>query len=102
VFAAGWTGSIQLIGGPFPTWMIAIGTSAAILLIVPTLAVGLNWYMTATTFGSDWRSRSDFVYRFILFGALSYFVVSAVGILLACYKVSETTQFSLVPIAWFI
>ncbi len=99
LFTAGWTGSIQLIGGPFPTWMIAIGTSAAILLIVPTVAVGLNWYMTATTLGSDWRFRSDLVYRFILYGALSYFVVSAGAILLACYKVSEVTQFSLVPMA---
>src|SRR5207247_5396240 len=49
LLAAGWTGSIQLIGGPLPSWMIAIGSSAAIVLIIPTIAVALNWYMTGAS-----------------------------------------------------
>jgi cytochrome c oxidase cbb3-type subunit 1 len=99
VLFAGWTGPIQLIGGPLPTWMIAIGTSAALLLIVPTVAVGYNWYMTVAGLRFDRRDASNVVLRCILFGALAYFVASVGGILLGCYRVSAITQFSLVPLA---
>jgi cytochrome c oxidase cbb3-type subunit 1 len=94
---AGWTGSIQLIGGPFPAWMIATGSSAAILLIVPTVAVGFNWYMTVVGFRFSRGDAENIVLRYILFGALAYFVSSAGGILLGFYGVSAITQFSLVP-----
>lgn len=99
LLAAGWTGSIQLIGGPLPSWMIAIGTSAGILLILPTIAVGFNWYMTGGRIRFDRSAGGDIVLGHIQLGALSYFVASIGGILLACYKVSEVTQFSLVPLA---
>ncbi|HMC28938.1 MAG TPA: cbb3-type cytochrome c oxidase subunit I [Verrucomicrobiae bacterium] len=99
LLAAGWTGSIQLIGGPLPSWMIAIGTSAGILLILPTIAVGFNWYMTGGRIRFDRADRGNIVLRYIQFGAFSYFVASICGILLAVYKVSEVTQFSLVPLA---
>jgi len=96
---AGWTGSVQLIGGPLPTWMIAIGTSAALLLIVPMIAVGYNWYQTVAGLQFDRRNASDIVLRCTFFGALSFFVATIGGILLACYRVSAITQFSLVPLA---
>jgi cytochrome c oxidase cbb3-type subunit 1 len=94
---AGWTGSVQLIGGPFPSWMIAIGTSAAILLIVPTVAVGYNWYKTVVGFRFSRPDAGNVVLRYILFGALAYFVSSAGVILLGFYSVSAITQFSFVP-----
>jgi len=99
VLFAGWTGSTQLIGGPLPTWMIALGTSAALLLIVPTIAVGYNWYMTIAGLRFEPRDASNVVLRCILLGALGYFVASIGGILLGCYRVSAITQFSLVPLA---
>src|SRR6185369_821838 len=68
---ASWTGSVQLIGGPFPTWMVAIGTSAALLLIVPTVAVAYNWYMTVAGLRFDRRDAANVVLRCILFGALA-------------------------------
>src|ERR1043166_3862460 len=96
---ASWTGSVQLIGGPFPTWMIAIGTSAALLLIVPTLAVAYNWYMTVAGLRFDPRDAGNVVLRCILFGALAYLVSSVMAILLGCYRIAAITQFSLVPLA---
>ena len=97
--AAGWTGSIQLIGGPLPSWMIAIGASAAIVLILPTVAILLNWYLTAGVVRFDRQEPADIVLRYVFWGAVSYLVASVCGILLACYPVSEITQFSLVPLA---
>jgi cytochrome c oxidase cbb3-type subunit I len=116
--AAGWTGSIQLIGGPLPSWMIAIGSSAAIVLILPTIAVGLNWYMTVApakagastanppglAIGGQLRQvpglfRGDIVLRFISFGTLAYFVATICSIILASYAVASITQFSFVPMA---
>src|SRR4051812_15203712 len=88
ILFGGWTGSIQLIGGPLPSWMIALGTSAALLLIVPTIAVGYNWYMTIVGLRFEQRDAGNIVLRCILFGALSYFVASIGGILLGCYRVS--------------
>ena len=123
VFAAGWTGSIQLIGGPLPTWMIAIGSSAALVLVVPTIAVGFNWYMTGccasnaresgalppstvgamiacfVRFMTASQPLSNVVLRFISFGALGYFVSSVAAIMLGCYRVASITQFSFVPLA---
>ena len=99
LLAAGWTGSIQLIGGPFPTWMVAIGTSAAILLILPTIAVAFNWYMTGGRIRFERADSGNIVHCFVRFGALSYLVTSLCGILLGCYKISEITQFSFVALA---
>jgi cytochrome c oxidase cbb3-type subunit I len=113
---AGWTGSLQLIGGPLPTWMIAIGSSAAIVLILPTIAVGLNWYKTVVPakaptpgrssleIGPQLRQipalfRGDIVLRFISFGAFAFFVATICNILLGCYVVASITQFSFVPTA---
>jgi cytochrome c oxidase cbb3-type subunit 1 len=79
--------------------MIAFGSSAAVLLIVPTVAIGLNWYMTGAGMQCDKRACSDVVLRCIFFGALAYFVSSIGTILLSCYPVAKVTQFSLVPLA---
>lgn len=96
---AGWTGSIQLMGGPLPAWMIAVGTSAALLMIIPTMAVAYNWYMTIAAVKFDRRDSGNIVLRCVLFGVLSFFVVSVGGILLGFYGVSAITQFSFIPLA---
>jgi cytochrome c oxidase cbb3-type subunit 1 len=116
LIAAGWTGSIQLIGGPLPSWMTAIGSSATIVLIIPTVAVALNWYMTGTT-GSGVKGQNaekfcpisrgcrqlrfsgDGVASFLVFGGLCYFIASIGGILMGCPSFARITQFSLVPLA---
>src|SRR5205085_7295531 len=64
-----------------------------------TIAVGFDWYMTGGRFQFRGNDGANDVLRWVQFGILSYFVTSICGILLGCYRISEITQFSLVPLA---
>jgi len=99
VLFAGWTGSTQLLGGPLPSWMIAIGTSASVLLIAPTIAVAFNWYKTISGARFAGRDVANTVLRFTLFGAVAFLMASGGQILLGCPRISSITQFSFVPLA---
>lgn len=41
-----WTGGAQIIGGPVPAWITSAGVAASIMMIVPALALGLNFHLT--------------------------------------------------------
>jgi cytochrome c oxidase cbb3-type subunit 1 len=41
-----WSGLSQLAGGPLPRWMLATGSAAKLVLLVPALAFALNWELT--------------------------------------------------------
>lgn len=41
-----WSGTSRLIGGPLPAWMVSVGVAAAVMLIIPALAVALNFHFT--------------------------------------------------------
>lgn len=49
VFFGNWSGLSQLVGGPLPRWMLATGSAAKLVLLVPALAFAVNWEMTHRT-----------------------------------------------------
>lgn len=96
-FFAQWTGMTRLISGPVPAWMPSVGVAANGLMLVPLIAVAMNWYLTAE--GRVRVLKQSDTGRFIWFAAISYVVAASVQILLGLREVSEVTQFTYAEVA---
>jgi cytochrome c oxidase cbb3-type subunit 1 len=93
-----WTGMTRLIDGPFPAWMITASIAATIVTIIPVATVGLNLHMTAADHFQLLRYSPTL--RFTVFGAMSYTVFSALGILLSFRSVARYLDFTQANIAY--
>jgi cytochrome c oxidase cbb3-type subunit I len=93
-----WTGMQRMVDGPFPAWMITASIAATILTIIPVATVGLNHHMTMQ--GHFPLLRYSPTLRFTVFGAISYTVFSAVGVVLSLRSVSRYLDFSQASIAY--
>lgn len=87
-----WTGMQQLIDGPFPAWMVTASIAATILTIIPVATVGLNHHMTMA--GHFQLLRYSPTLRFTVFGAMSYTLFSAVGVLISLRSVARYVHFT--------
>ncbi len=97
-FFASWTGMQRLVDGPFPAWMITASIAATILTIIPVATVGLNHHMTMR--GYFGLLRYSPTLRFTVFGAISYTVFSAVGVLISLRSVARYVHFTQASIAY--
>jgi cytochrome c oxidase cbb3-type subunit 1 len=95
---ASWTGMQRLVDGPFPAWMVTASIAAAILTIIPVATVGLNHHMTMR--GNFGLLRYSPTLRFTVFGAISYTVFSAVGVLMSLRSVARYTHFTQASIGY--
>jgi cytochrome c oxidase cbb3-type subunit 1 len=95
---ASWTGMQRLVSGPFPAWMITASIAATILTIIPVATVGLNHHMTMQGYFPVMRYSPTL--RFTVFGAMSYTVFSAVGILMSLRSIAKYLHFTQVSIAY--
>jgi cytochrome c oxidase cbb3-type subunit I len=96
-FLVQWTGLTRLISGPVPAWMVSVGIAANGLMLVPLIAVAINWYLTAA--GRVRVLRQSDTGRFIWFAAISYIVAAAAQILLGLRETSEVTHFTYAEVA---
>ena len=87
-----WCGIPQ--GAPVPAWLPTISSFAAIITLVPVIAVGLIAWQTLC--GGEKSPPSGGPYCFIRFGLGSFLVSSLMLIAMACPKISQVTQFT-----WF-
>lgn len=92
-----WAGTHHLIGGPIPMWLSTVGIVGSLLMFVPVAAVGVNHHFTMV--GHFHRLRDSPTLRFVVFGAVSYTIVSVQGSLTALRSVNETTHFTHYTIA---
>jgi cytochrome c oxidase cbb3-type subunit I len=95
---ASWTGMQRMVDGPFPAWMITASIAAMILCIIPVATVGLNHHMTMRGYFPLMRYSPTL--RFTVFGAISYTVFSAVGVLISLRSVASVVHFTQVSIAY--
>src|SRR6266481_342031 len=93
-----WTGMQRLVDGPFPAWMITASIAATILTIIPVATVGLNHHMTMQGYFPLMRYSPTL--RFTVFGAISYTVFSALGVLISLRSVARYVNFSQANIAY--
>jgi cytochrome c oxidase cbb3-type subunit I len=93
-----WTGMQRLVDGPFPAWMVTASIAATILTIIPVATVGLNHHMTMQ--GYFGLLRYSPTLRFTIFGAISYTVFSALGVLLSLRSVARYLNFTQASVAY--
>jgi cytochrome c oxidase cbb3-type subunit I len=91
-FVVQWTGLTRLISGPVPAWMVSVGIAANGLMVVPLIAVAINWYLTVA--GRVGVLRQTATGRFMWFAAASYVVAAVAQILLGFRETSEVTHFT--------
>ncbi|MBP1648066.1 MAG: cytochrome-c oxidase [Bacteroidetes bacterium] len=87
-----WNGLHHLVGGPVPTWAVSISIVASLLMFIPVITVAVNHHMTA--FGNLKLVRYSPTLRFVVFGAMSYTVVSLQGSLEATRTMQEIVHFT--------
>src|SRR5690606_22678137 len=92
-----WAGSHHLIGGPLPAWVVTVGIVASMMMFVPVIAVAINHHMTMV--GHFGKLRQSPTLRFIVFGGMSYTLVSVQGSLTALRTLNRATHFTHYTIA---
>lgn len=89
---APWSGMQQLIGGPVPAILPAIGGTAQYLLLIPLVAVAINHYRTVQ--GSHKLVALSPSLRFTFFGAVGYVVTTVAAAILCSMTLNRYTAFS--------
>jgi cytochrome c oxidase cbb3-type subunit I len=92
----GWTGMTHLIGGPFPAWMITASIVAKVLMLIPVLAVAINFHRTMQ--GDYSGLRENLPFRFVVIGAMIYTAYSFEGSIISIRSIAQFTQFSFVTL----
>ena len=87
-----WNGFHHLIGGPVPTWAITVSIAASVMMIIPVVTVAVNHHMTV--YGAFDRVVNSPTLRFVVFGAMSYTVVSLQGSFQALRSFNEIIHFT--------
>ena len=82
-------------GTPLPEWIPALSLMAAVLTIVPVLAVAANCHGTVQ--GQYSKLTANPVLAFISFGALAYVIAGLLGALATIDQVAEVVGFT-----WFL
>jgi cytochrome c oxidase cbb3-type subunit 1 len=92
-----WAGTHHLIGGPIPLWLQTVGIVASMMMFIPVITVAINHHMTMV--GHFHKLKYSPTLRFVVFGAMSYTLVSVQGSLTALRVVNETSHFTHYTIA---
>jgi cytochrome c oxidase cbb3-type subunit 1 len=72
--------------------LISAGIVASVMMVVPVVVVGINHHMSVVWMHKEvWRSPT---LRFVVFGAISYTLVSLIGSAMALRSVNEVTHFT--------
>ncbi len=87
-----WNGGHHLIGGPLPAWVITASIVASIMMVIPVITTAINHHMT-TRKHFHMLSFSPTL-RFIVFGAMSYTLVSLQGSSMAIRDLNKITHFT--------
>ena len=82
----------HLIGGPVPSWLVAVGIVHSLSMFVPVIAVAVNHHFTVR--GHFRQVLHSPVLRFVVLGALLYTLVSLQGSLEALRSVNRVTHFT--------
>jgi len=87
-----WNGFHHLIGGPVPTWAITVSISASVMMIIPVVTVAVHHHLTVV--GAFRRVVNSPTLRFVVFGAMSYTLVSLQGSFQAIRSLNEVIHFT--------
>jgi len=92
-----WAGVHHLVGGPVPQWLETVSIVFSAMMIIPVVVVAVNHHMTIV--GHFRKLKYSPTLRFVVFGAMSYTVVSLQGSLQSFRYWQEVTHFTHYTIA---
>ncbi len=90
IFFGSWCGIPA--GAPLPAWMGAMSTAANAMLLIPLLALAINFRATAA--GQSAKFSASPSLRFIGFGTASYLAAGLLGIAVAYRTIGERLRFT--------
>lgn len=79
-------------GTPVPRWITSLGVVANVFLLIPLMAVAVNWHKTME--GSYRMAANHWALRFILFGGAAYLLAGLLRIAGWLRSVSKITLFT--------
>ncbi len=91
-FFYAWNGMHHLIGGPYPAFLITASVVASVMMFLPVITVAINHQLTM--FGHFKALIYSPTLRFVIFGAMSYILVSFQGSLMAIRSINNLTHFT--------
>lgn len=87
-----WAGVHHLVGGPVPQWLETVSIVFSMMMIIPVVVVAVNHHMTVV--GHFKKAFNSPTLRFVVFGAMSYTVVSLQGSFQSLRFWQEVTHFT--------
>lgn len=87
-----WAGAHHLISGPVPAWLVTVSIVGSAMMVIPVLTVAVNHHMTARKHFRLLKYSPTL--RFIVFGAMSYTLVSLQGSSMSLRVINEPTHFT--------
>jgi cytochrome c oxidase cbb3-type subunit I len=76
----------------FPSWIVGLSEFFTILLVLPAVANGLNWYHTL---GGVRKTIDDIAFKFVWWGAAFYVVGSIIAAIAAYHPINLFLEFTL-------
>jgi cytochrome c oxidase cbb3-type subunit 1 len=89
----GLTGMTKLSGGPVPAWLVTLSISSSIMLIIPLVTVGKNFFKTME--GNHHMVYYSPTIRFTFFGAVIFCIATALSILFSLRGPDSVVHFTL-------
>ncbi|MGF1678922.1 MAG: cbb3-type cytochrome c oxidase subunit I [Candidatus Methylacidiphilales bacterium] len=87
-----WNSGAQLEGGPLPAWLITVGISAGILMLIPTWVVAFNFHKTLE--GDYEKAGQSPTLKFVVFGLVAYVFGQIFLAVTGLRDVSSISQFT--------
>ena len=91
---AGWAAPALLLGGPIPVWIQSVGVTTSLMLLVPVIILGINFFGTLSYnrgFSGAWNNTT---LRFVLVGIVSFAFSSALNIIVSTRSLNAIVRFT--------
>ncbi len=89
---AGWTGFSRFMGGPFPAWMSAVSSAAAIFILLAVVATVANLMLTLKGCTKLWEYSPSL--RFTVLGMLMLAVYAVLSAMSSTFLFGKNLQFT--------
>ncbi|MEQ1860587.1 MAG: cbb3-type cytochrome c oxidase subunit I [Chthoniobacteraceae bacterium] len=89
----GLTAMTKLSGGPVPAWLVTLSISSQIMLLIPLVTVGKNFFKTME--GNHHMIYHSPTVRFAFFGAVIFVIATAINILASLRGADSIVHFTL-------
>ena len=91
---ASWTGPATLLGGPIPVWLQSVGVVAALMMLVPTVILVVNFVGTLAPRNGIVQSWNNTTLRFVLVGVIGFTLSALLNIAFSTRSLNALVHFT--------